>query len=346
MQARLLLQGGWPAPGTRLDVLPSTLSVSVLDYVAEGEGAVSLNLEEGGERPDAHFSVDLKDAVFRRQHEEKAFIEQVQLKLEGQIRDMTFDGPAENLALSLQIPAAKVTDMSVYNQYLPGNSPLQLLGGEADLVADIELQPETARGYVTLKTEKLRSRLDEQEISGDVTANINIAGGTPKNMAFDITGSTLLLDNIRVTGNQENLAESDWHARVSFTRANTVWKKPVLLKAEADIEMKDSTPIVAMLSNHRNKNGWIEEMLTVGKIEGTASMDMQQQQIVFPRAFAGSDKIDIGAKGVITEQSRDGVIFARYRKLKGLLKIRDGKRSFDLIKAQEKFEDYSPVLIK
>jgi hypothetical protein len=166
-------------------------------------------------------------------------------------------------------------------------------------------------------------------------------------MAFDISGSTLLLKDIRVMGSQENLAESGWYARVSFTRANTVWKKPVLLKAEADIEMKDSTPIVAMLSNHRNKNGWIEEMLTVGKIEGTARMDMQQQQIIFPHAFAGSDEIDIGARGVITQQTRDGVIFARYRKLKGLLKIRDGKRSFDVIKAQQKFDDYSPeALIK
>jgi len=328
-------------------VLPSNLSVSVLDYIAEGEGAVSLNLEEGGQRPDALFSVELKDAVFRRQHEETAFIEHVQLTLEGEARDMTFDGPTENLALRLQIPKARVTDMTVYNLYLPENSPLQFLGGEADLVADIELQPHSARGYVTLKTDKLRSRLDEQEVSGDVTANINIAGGTPKNMDFDISGSTLLLDNIRVIGNQEKLEESDWHARVSFTRANTVWKKPVLLKAEADIEMQDSTPIVAMLSNHRNKNGWIEKMLTVGKIEGEAQVDMQKNQILFPYAFAGSDEIDIGARGVITEQTRDGVIFARYRKLKGLLKIRDGKRSFDVIKAQQKFDDYSPeALIK
>ena len=71
-------------------------------------------------------------------------------------------------------------------------------------------------------------------------------------------------------------------------------------------------------------------------------MDVQQQQMVFPHAFAGSDRIDIGAKGIITEQSRDGVIFARFRKLKGLLKIRDGKRNFDVIQAQKKFDEYSP----
>lgn len=342
MQARLLLQGGWPAAGTRLDVLPSNLSVSVLDYVAEGEGAVSLNLEEGGQRPDAVFNVELKDAVFRRKHEETAFIEKVQLILEGQARDMTFDGPTENLALRLQIPKARVTDMTVYNLYLPENSPLRLLSGEADLVADVRMEPETASGFVTLTTDRLRSRLDDQEIAGDVTANIKISGGTPRNMDFDITGSTLLLDNVVVAGKQDVADDADWSARVDFTRANTVWKKPVQLNAEADIEMQDSTPIVAMLSNHRDKNGWIEKMLTVGKIEGEATVNMQKGQIVFPHAFAGSDKIDVGAKGVITRETRDGVVYARFRKLKGLLKIRDGKRNFDLIQAEKKFEAYSP----
>ncbi len=342
LRARLLLQGGWPAAGTHLDVLPSNLTVSVLDYVAEGEGAVSLNLEEGGQRPDAIFRVELKDAVFRRRQEKTAFIEQVQLELQGEARDMTFDGPTENLALRLQIPEARVTDMTVYNFYLPENSPLQLLAGEADLVADVQLEPATASGFVMLRTDKLRSRLDEQEIAGDVTANIRIAGGTPREMDFDITGSTLLLDNIMVAGRQDTVDDTDWSARVDFTRANTVWKKPVQLNAEADIEMKDSTPIVAMLSNHRDKNGWIEKMLTVGRIEGEAVVSMQKDQIVFPYAFAGSDKIDVGAKGVITRETRDGVVYARFRKLKGLLKIRDGKRNFDVIQAQKKFDDYSP----
>ena len=342
LKAKLLLQDGWPAVGSRLEVLPINLIVKILDYIAAGEGSVVLNLEEGGQRPDAHLDVQLNNAVFKRLNEDKAIIDHVELRLQALVKDMSYDGPTENINLRLQIAEARVTDMSVYNLYLPENSPLRLLGGEADLVADIELQPNMARGYVKLKTDGLRSRLEEQEISGDVTVNINIAGGTPKNMAFDISGSTLLLDNVKVIGNQDTVAESDWNATVDFTRANTVWKKPVRMKAEADIAMKDSTPIVAMLSNHRDKNGWIEKLLTVGNIEGEASMDMQKNQIIFPYAYAGSDKIDVGAKGIITAETRDGVIFVRYRKLKGLLKIRDGKRNFDIIKAQKKFDAYSP----
>jgi hypothetical protein len=345
IKAQLLLQDGWLATGSWLEVLPVNLVVTVLDYIAVGEGAVELNLEKGGERPDVRIDVQLSNANFKRLKEDKAIIDHVEMQLQASARDLSFNGPGEDITLRLKIPAATVTDMSVYNLYLPENSPLYLLEGEADLVADITLEPLSAHGFVTLKTRRLRSRLDEQEIAGDMTVNINVAGGQPENMAFDITGSTLLLDNIKVLGNKESLQDADWYAGIVFTRANTVWKKPVRLKAEADIEMKDSTPIVAMLSNHSNKNGWIEKLLTVGKIEGVASMDMQQNQVVFPRAFAGSDKIDVGAKGIITKETRDGVVFARYRKLKGLLKIRNGKRSFDVIKAQKKFDEYAPEAV-
>jgi hypothetical protein len=342
LKATLRLQDGWLAAGTQLELLPKDLAVKVLDYLAAGEGSVLLRLDKGGRQPDATVDVLLKNAFLKRRQEDKAVIDHVEMQLQAAARDLGFDGPGKDLALHLRIPMAIVRDMSVYNLYLPENSPLRLLGGQADLAADIRLEPQAARGNVTLKTSKLRSRLDEQELSADVTVHINVAGGIPKNMDFDISGSTLVLDNVKVMGNTKTLQESDWNARVSFTRANTVWKKPVHLQAEADIEMKDSTPIVAMLSNQRNKYGWIEKLLTVGSITGEASMEMQQNRIVFPYAFAGSDEIDVGAKGIITEQTRDGVIFARYRKLKGLLKIRDGERNFDVLMPQQKFDTYSP----
>jgi len=342
LQALLVLKGGWPAAGTEAKLMSADLAVEILDYVAAGRGSVMLRLAKGGRRPDANVDVRLNEASFKRQNEDKPFINQVELQLQGVAKGLSYQGPTEDLTLRLYIPTARITDMSVYNRYLPENFPLRLLSGQADLVADIELEPMTASGFVTLKTNSLRSRLDQQELSGDLTVHINVADGEPRNMDFDISGSTLSLDNLRIEGDTESQRQPDWSARVELTRANTVWKRPVRIGTEADIEMKDSTPIVAMLSNYRQKNGWIEKLLTVGKIKGEARMNMQQNEVVFPYAFASSDEIDIGAKGLIGEHNREGVIFARYRKLKGLLKIRDGKSNFDLIRAQKKFDAYSP----
>jgi hypothetical protein len=342
LQALLLLQGGWPAAGTEATVISDGLAVEILDYVAEGRGSVKLGLDEGGRRPDANIDVRLNEASFKRQNEERAFISHVELQLQAVARGLSYNGPTEDLTLRLYLPTARITDMSVYNLYLPEGFPLRLLSGQADLAADIELEPMKASGYVTLKTNSLRSRLDQQELSGDLTVNIHVADGEPRNMEFDISGSVLSLDNIKIAGDTESQGQPDWNARVEFTRANTVWRRPVRIVAEADLEMKDSTPIVAVLSNYRQKNGWIEKLLTVGPIKGEARMNMQRNQLVFPYAFANSDQIDVGAKGLIDEQTREGVIFARYRKLKGLLKIRDGKRNFDVIGARKSFDAYSP----
>ena len=71
-------------------------------------------------------------------------------------------------------------------------------------------------------------------------------------------------------------------------------------------------------------------------------MNMQQNQIIIPYAFVTSDKVDVGAKGVISETTREGMFFARFNKLKGLLKIKDGKRNFDILNTRKKFDEYSP----
>jgi hypothetical protein len=194
-----------------------------------------------------------------------------------------------------------------------------------------------------LNAPSLTIRLDTQELSGDLGLDVTLAGGRPEDMAFDISGSTLRLDNFRVSGDAASREGAAWNATVRLARADTVWRPPVQVSADADLVMKDSSPIVAMLSNYRGKHGWIEQLLTVGRIEGEARLRMRHDQIVFPYAFADSDEIAIGAKGVIDGQRRDGVILARYRRLKGLLKIQDGKRSFDLIRPQKKFDAYTPT---
>ena len=75
-------------------------------------------------------------------------------------------------------------------------------------------------------------------------------------------------------------------------------------------------------------------------VNGEAVVNMAQNHIVIPYAFASSDKIDVGAKGVITADERNGVLYVRFRKLHGILKINNGKRNLDVLKAREKFDQF------
>lgn len=336
------IASGWLAQGTVLKVHPQELNVNILDYVVTGDGLVTLAVEKGGEHPDVNLNVEIDNALFKRRTEEKAFIENVTIAIQALGRGMSYNGPGGDVELDLRIPAASVKDMSVYNRYLPPQSPFQFESGKADLTADIHLQPKSAAGFIKLITKGMRSRIDEQHIEGEVTADIKLAGGVPQNMNFDISGSSIVLDRVRITGKEQTFQQPDWYARFTLKKGHAIWKKPTRIEVEADLEIKDTRPIVAILANQRGKHGWLEKTLTVDNVRGEATVDLTQEQIIIPYAFVGSNDIEVGAKGFISPQLREGIFYVRFKKLDGILKVRNKDRNFDILKARKKFDDYSP----
>jgi hypothetical protein len=286
--------------------------------------------------------VQLAGARLKRRSEEDAVVEQVTLEVSALATDVGLVGAGSVAALDLRIPSARVKDMTVYNQYLPKDSPLQLLGGEADLTADVHLEPESAGGFVKLKTKGLRSRLDDQKVSGELTLEIKLRDGVPSDMDFDISGSSLRLDRVKIVGGQQSFEGPDWSARFDLRKAHVVWKKPMRLEVVAGIRMKDSRPIVAMFANQRGKNRWLDKMLTVEEVRGKAELKVAANRALVPFALVGSDKIDVGAKGLVDGASREGMFYARFRKLHGILKVKGEEKNFDILGARETFDAYVP----
>ncbi len=339
--ANVAINAGWLEAGTELAITPQKISVEILDYVSDGDGAVSLKVIKGGEFPDIALAIDINQAQFRRKTEDQAFVEDVDILLRAEARAVKPGAENQDVSLHFQIPSARITDMSVYNQYLPENSPLQITGGEADLVADIRLEAEYADGYINLHTRNLRAQVDDQNISAELGVEIKLIDGLPKDMEFDISGSTIKLDAVKVVGESATFREDDWAAEIRFKKANTIWKKPVQLEVKAEIDMTDSIPIVAMMANQKGKETWLTKALTIDDVKGDIDLSIANNQIVIPYAFAGSDNIDIGAKAIINSENRNGMLYVRYKALKGLLKINDGERNIDVLNVQEKFDAYS-----
>ncbi len=340
--ADVVLDSGWLAPGTELKINPKQLNVDILDYVATGGGHLKLAIEKGGESPDISVDIKMTDASLKSIGDEQNFIENTDISLQMTARDMSYEGPGKDVDLHLQIPSAQVKDMSVYNSYLPPDSPLQIVDGQAELSADISLKPESAAGFVKLVSSGMHAEVDDQELEADMSIDVNLVGGIPQNMDFDISGSTIAIHKVKVIGDEKAFDDDKWGIKLGLKKARAVWKKPVKLDIEADFEMTDSRPFVAMMANKKGKEGWLGKAMTIDDVKGQINMRMENQTIVIPYAFADSEKIDVGAKGIITADLHDGVLYARFRKLHGLLKIHNGKRNFDILKARKKFDEYVP----
>ena len=161
-------------------------------------------------------------------------------------------------------------------------------------------------------------------------------------MDFDITGSSLQIKNVKVSGNEESFNDDKWGVKFDLDKARARWKKPVGLDVKASFTMTDSRPFVAMMANHKGKHGWLGKALTIDDVSGNATMFMQDHNLIIPLAYADSEKITVGAKGLINADVREGIFYVRFKKLDGILKMRDGKRNLDILKARKTFDEYQP----
>lgn len=337
-----VLQQGYPAPGTDITISSREMLFNFLQYAARGEGLIALVVEEGGDNPDWRLKVELSEADLRRRQEGQSYIQDVAMSLEALVRDVTLEPDRKrDFALDFRIPSARVTDMSVFNAHLPPDSPIRFSGGDADLGAEILLQTDSADGYVSLSGDDVQLESEEQEFLADLDVEVTLNGGTPAEMKFDIAGSKVVLDNVRVAGRQESFDSEAWSAVLTLVRGDTVFTQPAQLDLEATLSASDSRPIVALF---RNQEGWRPEFLanamTIEDIEGTAELTMRDKRLLIPSAWVDSDNLQVGAKGVIEADGNDGVIYLNYKKLDLLLKINDGKKNVDIIRAREKYDEY------
>lgn len=341
IRGRLHLESGMPAPGTHVEVESDGLAVRILDYLSRGDGRIVLEVHEGGLHPDWSLAVRLEDADMRRVGETAASIHDVTLMLDALIEDVSFEPDRRRqFDLKLRIPHAQVREMSVFNRYLPPDTPIRITGGQAELAVDIALQHDDADGWLRLDAKSIDAVADAQQIVLDLDVDVRLVGGVPADMRFDFDGSRVTIDNVRVAGERQVYDEEGWSAVLVLTRAETVWQDPPRLSFEADLEVSDSRPFVTLFANQGWRPAFLTRALTVEDLRGQATLHMQDDALAIPHAVLTSDDIELGGKGRIAGEDNDGVVYARYRKADALLRIRNGRRNVDLFDARGKYERY------
>jgi hypothetical protein len=335
------LAAGLPQPGTDIRIQSDSLSVNVLDYVSTGDGRIDLRVEEGGAAPDWFAAIALSNAEMKRPGRASADIREVEMTLDALIQDVTFEQKDRPFTLNFRIPSAKVVDMTLFNGLMPPDAPVALTGGTAELTADIALKHDDADGYVRLRSRALEAVADRNAVQGDLEADVLLVGGTPSRMVFDISGSELRLDNVRVSGETTDFEGGDWSTVINLSHGETTWSDPPRLDAEATLPMSDSRPFVALFNNQDGwRPKWLSEMLTIENVAGVARVQMADDVVVIPFARLLGDTVELNAKAVIDGDHRDGMVYARYKKVDAAVKMEDGRKSLVLIKPREKFETY------
>jgi hypothetical protein len=339
--ADLVLKDGWPAKGTRLRISPEDLRVGILDHVIEGQGGAVLNLVEGGERPRASLLLDIENGRMRRDDTQTATVDEVSMALEV-TAPVADQAAAKEATVGLTIKSAHIKDVGVFNAYLPAGSPIVIDSGEAGLAGYLSMTAESASGELVLEAREIGLTAVKNALWADALLTLNVRGGTPAAMRFDVGGSALRLENVRVQGETRSHDEAGWSARLQLDDTDLVWEKPMRLDLTAGVTLEDTRPFVAILDNMRGKHDWISKLLEAQGLTGQLSLVLDEQSATIRDSRVLTEQVGIRLKGRSDESGREAMLFVRYGQLAGALSQRDEQRRFSIIKARDQFDAYSP----
>ncbi len=334
------LNDGWPAKGSSLQIPRKRLSMALLDHRIDGQGEAGLTLVDGGKQPRVRLAVAFDDARLRRRDEPEPSIGEVRMDATLEVGDL--DDAAATAALALRIHSARVHDMSTYNAYLPPGLPLTIRSGEASLVSDLQLAPDSAQGELELVADDIRLGLNEADVAGDLRIALLIRDGSSRDLHFDITGSSIQLKGFQVQGATAASNDATWYARLQLDDTRVRWQKPMHIDTKAQIVIKDTRPFLALMDNLRGKQGWVEDMLTIEDLAGQLHLRVDGERALLESARVSGPEIGVHAKGQAAGDRREALVLLRWHNLMGTLRIANDDKSFSIVNPRARFDAYRP----
>ena len=355
VQGHLSVSDGFVRAGTQLSATAENLSVDMYDVNVLGKGVVNIHTPETEDIP-LGLDVQYDQLTATRAEETAPFLigETLHLEYRGSnfitpdpslgLADLWDDEEARqrraNNSLNLLVDSATVPDMSALNYHLPPETTLQFTGGTTELNAEVFFGEESMGGSIQLDSVATQVQIDEQRLKADLDIDMNLAGGNPRNFTADFSGSTLRLFNVYVEGEKEQFEGDYWSTSLEVTSGEGRFTQSIELRAKSLITVSDTRPLVALFKNRSRTPKWLGNMMSVKNLNGEAEMQLTGGKLKVPLAYVDSEKAEVGIKATFFEGEREGVVYARFKKLDTLVKRLDGKRNVDVIKSREKFEAY------
>ena len=355
VQGHLSISDGFVRAGTQLSATADNLGVDMYDINVLGKGVVNIHTPETEDTP-LGLDVQYDQLTATRAEEPAPFLIGETLHLEYRGSNFITPDPSLGLAdlwddeearqrradnsLNLFIERATVPDMSALNYHLPPETALQFAGGTTELNADIFFGEELLNGTIKLDSTATQVQIDEQRLKADLDIDMNLAGGNPRTFTADFSGSTLRLFNVYVEGEKEQFEGDYWSTSLEVSTGEGTFAQPIELSAKSLITVSDTRPLVALFKNRSRTPKWLGNMMSVKNLNGEAEMQLTGGKLKVPLAYVDSEKAEVGIKATFFEGEREGVVYARFKKMDTLVKRLDGKRNVDVIKAREKFEAY------
>ncbi|MDR5900978.1 hypothetical protein [Halomonas icarae] len=325
--------------GSELRLHSDRLATRFLHYEAFGDGSLILTTTD----PGAELHLSMPRFGLRRQGDAGALIEGRLLEIHSQARHLAMSQGLSELNTRIEIPHLVAPDLAAFNDYLPPGSTLELLAGQARLALQLQLEGMRAQGRLELHAPEARLAVHKQTLDGTLHLDTRLTDGHLDTLDFDISGSRLNLDGVRLADAAGNLSRG-WWARLTLPEGRLRWETPLVLDARLELAMRDSGLLVNLLVDAARERRWLRKRLTLGEVQGETRVILADNSVRLENLdVRGGESLELLANLALRDSRLVGRAFARYGPLRLGIDIDDGRRRWQLRNARAWYTSGQPA---
>ena len=290
-----------------LGIAAEQLEVNFLDYIAYGYGQLNVSLESA---EIAFLSLNIPEYRLQRVNDENAHLQGRNLVITTQTDHFSkvMEAPEPKYFITrISMPNTEIPDFTRYNHYLPEGAGITLLGGQARLSSEFELESLQASGKVNLTASSISMELLKQQIRGDLHLSLLLEEGDLVSRQFLASHSSLRLDNVQ----REFSGDVDWWVELTFDEAQLRWTDHIDLESHLTLTMRDTGLLARLFLESAREREWLGRMLDVKNLKGTANLQIDINQIRLREIDLRGYDLMVLADLTLKDSLANGALYAR-----------------------------------
>jgi len=341
IDARLNFKKGVVRAGSRYSLQSDAYHVRIMGLDATGSATVSgSTVKESGEHVTG-MRVAFGNFQFVDPDDETVDISGTGFEMNARWNGLSLTGTVPASHVEIVVPPAQIHDVSAFNGLMPGESTLSLQSGTGVVEARLEVNRRIAVGTLDVVAAEIVLKTRDVPLYGDLEVHANLAEGNLPTREFDLSGTTIRLDNI--VGEEQSKKKQKkleaWYCEVELEKGNVTLGKPLVANGQVGLKMYDTRPIVAMLKEIGDPPGWLKLMPNVKDIDGTMNVDFGEGRMAVDDLALTGKKLEVLGWLHILNKKTNGRLYIKHGILAAGIALDDGKGKIHLSKPRKWFDE-------
>jgi hypothetical protein len=341
IDSSIQIEQGILAPGTEMSFGADGGWVDMMDWRATGQIAVQSEVEQAEEGVSTKVAVTLSDVAVAAQEGGETVLAGADLKLHAGAGELDISGGVEGLAssleaISLDLTNAYVADITRFP--IPAVDDFTLDSGEVLVETHAVLTRENGgEATIDVHGEGIDASYGEVGIKGDLSLDLNVATDDVRDRRFDFTDSGLKIDMVTIEDGKKT--DTNWYFHLDMTGGWLHLKDPGEIFCSAEIKMKDTRPLIAILGQKKAIFNKLKGILDFEDLEAEADLELAANRMEIENFDIDSEGLKLKANLQIQDKKASGILYTKFHGIPFALDMRGEKNDLRLRKPLQWYEE-------